>query len=280
MNRIIMLLVLVGGGILMVPAGLFGSDTYSANFTSGLNTCYWQIIATHEGLYTIDDTHGDVRISKPVGGSYTFQAGGILCQALACGDFDVQVTYRDASIDRHDGSPGNQVQLNAVAGSHVFCVVRSAETGWNHNHHVWCSPPGAWFNPAADTSAGGTLRITRTGTMMAGYINDTLIYQTSWVTGPMELSCVLQNNGTRDAVSVTFDDFSVTADYLTPAGGDINRDGTVDLQDFGLLAAAWLENGCTIDNSWCEHTDVQSSGDVSLGDFAVLAAHWFCGDPY
>ncbi|NIO28665.1 MAG: hypothetical protein GTO29_08940 [Candidatus Latescibacteria bacterium] len=64
-------------------------------FTTGLDTMYWEI-TSNQPLYTVDDSGGDIRISKPAGGNYEFQAAHIRFRPEVHGDFDVSVDFRDA----------------------------------------------------------------------------------------------------------------------------------------------------------------------------------------
>ena len=132
---------------LLLPAAAARADSFSDDFAGGIDPAAWQLRSNQE-MYTADDSAGAVTFSKPVGGTYTFQYVQLALKAEVAGDFDVQVEMRDASIDRIDGSPGNQVQLNVTLGGQFIAIVRSDEAGWGHNVHLWLDPPGAWFDPA------------------------------------------------------------------------------------------------------------------------------------
>jgi len=189
--------------------------TFADDFADGARDTYWTRW-TNQPLYEIDDSQGEVRFSKPVGGSHSFQAVALRFKWLAGGDFDVQVDFREASITRVDGTPGNQVQLNVACEGEAFIVVRSDEVGWGHNVHVWRDPPRLWYGAQATSETSGTLRITRVGDTATGYYNGGLVWSDSFPANPVQLSFPLQNNGTKDATSVVFDDFQVTADYFVP----------------------------------------------------------------
>ncbi len=206
-------------GVLLLAAAA-AAGTYTDDFSGGIDPAYWEV-GTNQPLYQIDGSGGEVRISKPVGGDYSFQYGGLDFRGELQGDFDVSVSYRDAQIDRVQGAPGNQVQLNLGLNSYVLCVVRSDEAGWGHNHHVWVNPPGGWQGTAADVSTAGTMRVRRTGAHFEAFIHGERIWEADLNDSPVTyLAIVLQNNGTIDATSVVFDDFSVTADIVTAVGDD------------------------------------------------------------
>jgi hypothetical protein len=56
------------------------------------------------------------------------------------------------------------------------------------------------------------------------------------------------------------------------AQGDINGDCKVDLYDFALLAAQWM-NICD-HISWCNNTDINHTGAVDFADLSIMAANW------
>jgi hypothetical protein len=201
-------------------AGAAAAVTFTDDFTGGIDPYYWEV-GTNQPLYQIDGAGGEVRISKPVGGEYVFQYGGLNFRSDLQGDFDVSVSYREAQIDRVQGTPGNQVQLNLGISGYVVCLVRSDEVDWGDNHHVWVNPPAVWQGAAVDASTAGTMRIRRTGVRVQAFIHGELIWEADLNATPVTyLAIVLQNNGTIDATSVVFDDFSVTADAVTAVGDD------------------------------------------------------------
>lgn len=196
-------------------ARLAAQPLFSDDFTSGINPTYWTV-RSNQPLYVVDATHGDVRFSKPVGGSYSFQSVELWCSLTAQGDFDARVDFTNASIRRIDGSPGNQVQLNSSFGGQYFGLVRSDEAAWGQNVHVWSDPPAAGYGARSTTTNSGTLRVVRTGVHVQAYLDATLIYEANYNANDATLWLSLQNNGTRDATAVTFDNFQLLADGLLP----------------------------------------------------------------
>ena len=77
--------------------------------------------------------------------------------------------------------------------------------------------PAAWIGTLATTTTNGTLRLTRAGAVVTAYYNGTILHAGSYNTAPVtSLLFNLQNNGTRDAISVVFDNFHLKADRLVP----------------------------------------------------------------
>jgi hypothetical protein len=61
-------------------------------------------------------------------------------------------------------------------------------------------------------------------------------------------------------------------------GADLNKNGTVNLQDLVILARHWLNSNCGAPNNPCEGADLQPQGnpdgDVDLFDLDTLADYW------
>lgn len=190
------------------------ADGFTDSLTEGINSTYW-IVRTNTALFTVNATGGGIVISKPSGSVSDFQAALLASLLVAQGNFDVQVDFTNANVNWASGSIGNQIQLNTRFGGQDFLMVRSDESQFGNNAHVFQNPPGrpgvgaiAWSN------SYGRLRVVRTGTLVQGYIDSTLIYSNYYNTNDATFSFVLQNNATSDAVAATFKKFSLTADRL------------------------------------------------------------------
>jgi hypothetical protein len=93
----------------------------------------------------------------------------------AYGNFDVSVDFTNANLQWLTGSPGNQAQLNCFFGDFNsesnFLMVRSDESAWGQNAHVWLGgfgDQGSLLGAAYSTTAGsGTLRVTRTNSLVS-----------------------------------------------------------------------------------------------------------------
>ncbi|MBN2511681.1 MAG: hypothetical protein JXB18_01970, partial [Sedimentisphaerales bacterium] len=55
---------------------------------------------------------------------------------------------------------------------------------------------------------------------------------------------------------------------------DITQDGTIDMADLLELARHWLQADCSVNNNWCDMTDLNRSGKTDLSDFAILSGNW------
>jgi hypothetical protein len=227
----------------------------------------------------MDDTSGDVRFTKPLGGTASFQSISLDFLGSIQGNFDVSVDFRNASINRVNGSPANRVQLNAQFGGQLFAVVRDDDVSSGDNYHVYVDPPVAWRGPVATTATSGTLMIRRRGTTVSGYFNGVLVHSGTYNSADVtRLWISLQNNGTTDATAVTFDDFSVSASVITPATcppGTIAGAVSGDCPDsvaglYGVLVDAYeVGSGDLAGSDTTEVDGSYSIADLPVGDYVV-----------
>lgn len=204
------------GAVLLATLALLPAaraELFNDDLRHGIDPIPW-MIDSNQPLYAVTSTTEGVRFSKPASGSYAFQYVALQLRAVAQGNFDARVDFTNAGITRVDGHPGNQVQLNARLGGQYFGVVRSDEAAWGQNFHVWTDPPAAAFGVRAMTNTSGTMRIVRNGFRVQAYLNDILIHEGDYNTNSATFWLSLQNNGTRDAIAVTFANFQIAADDI------------------------------------------------------------------
>lgn len=60
--------------------------------------------------------------------------------------------------------------------------------------------------------------------------------------------------------------------------GDLALDGIINFRDFAKLAEAWLETGCSKQDSWCQGADLTSDTRVDFSDVLFLAGCWLVQD--
>ncbi len=229
---------------------LIPPQAFADGFCSGISPSYWAV-QSNQPLYSMTMNNCGVVFSKPAGTGTNpnFQFIALALQPLRVqGDFDVRVGFTGASINHLTGSPGNQVQLNCNFGGQFFAVVRSDESGFGQNVHVYADPPGLWYGTRTDMDTSGILRITRSGTLLSGYFNSMPLYQADYSTGDATLTCSLQNNGTSDPTSVTFQDFQLFATRITPVSLFIRAAGP------GQVALSWPD--------WAPNALLQSIGNL------------------
>jgi hypothetical protein len=59
--------------------------------------------------------------------------------------------------------------------------------------------------------------------------------------------------------------------------GDFRCPDGVDMIDLALFAQHWLDDHCSIANSFCESVDLNESSLVDFADFAIFADNWLTG---
>src|SRR5215472_4928609 len=181
--------------------------TFSDDFSSGLRPVYWSVAQTTAGLWSVDDTHGDVQLAK-VGTSpgglqnVRVQLNMAAVGGPIAGDFSEQIDFSNAVV----GPNTDQVELHVYFqdGSIFFLVYQTGP-----NVHVW---DGAEHGTISVTGNFGTSTISRTGSMLSAYYNGTLIYSETNTSPATAMEFVNQlQPGSDDDTSVTFDNFSLTA---------------------------------------------------------------------
>jgi hypothetical protein len=59
---------------------------------------------------------------------------------------------------------------------------------------------------------------------------------------------------------------------------DSNNNNVLDLPDLVFFAESWLANPCNEENSWCDERDIDHLGSVGLEDFQIIAQAWLRND--
>jgi hypothetical protein len=207
------LTVIIAAFALGLPATLF-AGTFSDNFSTGLNPTFWTVSQTSPGIYTEDDTHGDVRFAKvaSTGGLQSIQVA-LNMSAVGgpiAGDFSMQIDFSNAVI-----GPGvDQVEFHShFADSSFFFDVYDNSSGTNV--HVW---NGSINGTTSVSATAGTFSIARTGSTLTGYFNGSAIFSETDTSTLNATEFILQNqpSGANDTPSVTYDNFSLTAASVVP----------------------------------------------------------------
>jgi len=117
-------------------------------------------------------------------------------------------------------------------------------------------------------------------------------YYLSQVAAGQEVNSPCMDAGSDMAVNLGMDTYTTRSDEVVDLGivdmgyhysnaifinPDVNRDGRVDLVDFGIVSGWWMDSSCDGGNSFCGWADINLSGDVSLGDLEILAGNWLAG---
>ena len=202
-------------GSLALGAGWPGgatAGTFVDTFTPGLDSNYWSVIQSTPNFYSVIATAGSVQLAKnsapnPGGVQYVFVRVNLTALGGSItNDFSAQVSFSGAVVP----GPGlDQVELHSYyQDGSIFYTVYDRVVGYL-NAHVWDGGSVLGVNSVAGSA--GTFRITRVGSTVTGYFNDTPLASVGRGSPLTAVDFVLQNNaGSDDAISVTFDNFSLS----------------------------------------------------------------------
>ena len=86
------------------------------------------------------------------------------------------------------------------------------------------------------------------------------------------LTRVIYDSGT--VITYTYDEVGNRSRLVSTLQADSSIDGTVNFQDFAIIASRWLETGCGYSDQWCEGSDIDWNTEVGIEDLAILAQQW------
>src|SRR5215471_16088594 len=170
-TRFAIALAVAGVVFYAVAAATTWAATFNDDFSSGLRPLYWSVAQTTPGLWSVDDTLGDVRLAKVGTSPGGLQNVRVELEMAAVGgpitgDFSEQIDFSNAVV----GPNTDQVELHVYFqdGSFFFLVYQTGP-----NVHVW---DGSEHGTISVTGNSGTFTISRTSGILTAYYNGTLIY--------------------------------------------------------------------------------------------------------
>ena len=86
------------------------------------------------------------------------------------------------------------------------------------------------------------------------------------------LTRVTYNNGTQ--ITYTYDEVGNRTRRVSTLMADSSIDGSVNFQDFAIVASRWLEQDCSYPDAWCFGADINWSNTVDFDDLALLSYQW------
>ena len=154
------------------------ADTFTDDFFGGINPTNWFAV-TNSPRFSIQDSNGFVNIQSSNGTSNGFFWGHIFSTVTAYGDFDVSIDFTNANLTNLDGgtgsNPSNQAQLNCyfgnfATGASFLMAARQRKVIQASTRIVWLggSVLGSFYSTSLTS---GTLRITRTNSLVSGFLN-------------------------------------------------------------------------------------------------------------
>lgn len=201
------------------------------DFDSGLgpNFSVWN----DGGLWTVDTTGTNLRISKPADdGTFRptgFVAGGVSSNFILAGDFTVTVDFTLHDFPSAGIATGlNESLLIARSSSDSFFEVFRYRSELGDNIAVFAAPPGAGLGLTHSTITSGRYRIQRTGSTLTGSFADagsssfTSLASVDGFTDPMQVELVgvqgrsvVDGSRSTTAMDISYDNLVVEADNIT-----------------------------------------------------------------
>ena len=86
------------------------------------------------------------------------------------------------------------------------------------------------------------------------------------------LTRVVYDNGT--VITYTYDEVGNRTRQVSTLMADTSIDGTVNFQDYAIMASRWLEEDCGYPDNWCEGADINWSTEVNALDLAIITDQW------
>jgi YD repeat-containing protein len=89
------------------------------------------------------------------------------------------------------------------------------------------------------------------------------------------LTRVIYDNGMQ--ITYTYDEVGNRTQRISTLQADTSIDGTVNFQDFAIIASRWFEEDCGYSNEWCQGADLNWSSKVDIDDLVTLVEQWLAG---
>lgn len=86
------------------------------------------------------------------------------------------------------------------------------------------------------------------------------------------LTRVVYVNGT--VITYSYDEVGNRTRRVSTLQADSSIDGTVNFNDFTILASRWMEEYCGYTDEWCEGADIDWNTEVGIEDLVILAQQW------
>lgn len=181
-------------------------QAWTYDFSTGLDPYYWSFASSGSTTWTTSPTAGGLLMVGPAGGG-GLSAGQIsldLTRFAPLGDFDARLTFTGAVF----AAETHQLHLGVdIAGQGIYAVRSNEGDGL----HMWISA----YVDGGDGAAGadGTLRLSRTGSTLATFWNNstTPFWSGDYGSTPAQwIGFNFMKNGATDYAEVTWQSFSLT----------------------------------------------------------------------
>lgn len=176
----------------------------------------------------------------------------VACDPAAAEDYFIFVSDGSSTMVSAPWAKSGQVALwNAYLG--------------NESTNGWCG----WFDG---------IRQQACGTVVEGVLD----WNTEFAAMPESVFLAMAAYQTQDGGSLQFQipsgngdgDIDISEFRRLNLQGDLNFDGTIDINDFAAFARQWMEDNCSDINNWCDGADLNHINDVDIEDLADFAFYW------
>ncbi len=226
------------------PPKITFAGVFSDGFIEGVQTNFWTVSQTTQGLYDVEVTNGLLQLAKvpSVASPGGLQNVALNLNLAAIGgaisnDFSVQVAFTNAVIGK---SSYDRIQLNlGFQNNSVFQEVYDNSSGTNV--HVW---NGVANGVTSVTNTSGTFRVSRAASTLTGYFNDAPIFSESNTAPVTNINFVLENDaGSDDAIAVEYDNFSLTGSSVKTQPVPT---GSLVVVEIGVVSDTGISNLTTV----------------------------------
>ena len=200
-----------GGRCVFGPSAF--SEAFFDDFSTGLKPAVWTVSQTTPNLYSVNVSQGKIQLAKIGHNPGGLQNVAIHLNLAPLGGpianvFSIQIDFTNAVVS---GLGLNQVELRTYYQNGLFFFA-GYEYDDGFKVYTW---DGTFSWPQSVTGNSGTLRICRTGEEITGFFNGQALWGAGTTSPLTGVTLVLQNNnGSDDAISVTFDNFSISSPSL------------------------------------------------------------------
>ena len=86
------------------------------------------------------------------------------------------------------------------------------------------------------------------------------------------LTRVVYDNGAM--ITYSYNEVGNRTRRVSTLQADTSIDGTVNFQDFAILASRWRGEECGYPDEWCDGADIDWDTEVGIEDLAIIAQQW------